>query len=167
MKKIVHFVRHAGREMLHLVRRHTVGNNLRVALLRMCGASVGRKVFIGQEFYVFDNGRSELLTIEDEAGIAPFVIVLLHTHPGNPFLDKVYPKRTLPVHIKRGAWIGARATILGGVTIGEYAVVAAGSVVTHDVPPYTVVGGVPAVRIRKISAGPEAGAERKEMNHAL
>jgi len=143
-------VRHIVREFLQLIRRHAVGNGLRVQLLKMAGANVGRNVYIGQEFLVFDSGRTELLTLEDDVGIAPFVIVLIHSSPGAPFLEKVYPTQTLPVTIQEGAWIGARATILGGVTIGAHAVVAAGSVVTHDVPPYTVVGGVPAMKIRKI-----------------
>jgi maltose O-acetyltransferase len=49
-----------------------------------------------------------------------------------------------PISIGNYAWIGIRATILGGVTIGEGAVVMAGAMVTHDVDPYMVVGGVPA-----------------------
>ena len=47
-------------------------------------------------------------------------------------------------------WIGSNATVLSGVTIGEWAVVAAGAVVTKDVPPYTIVGGVPAKIIKKV-----------------
>ena len=55
-----------------------------------------------------------------------------------------------PVRICRKAWIGAGATILPGVTVGENAVVGAGSVVTRDVPPMTIVAGNPAKIIRKI-----------------
>lgn len=55
-----------------------------------------------------------------------------------------------PVRISKGAWLGARSIILKGVTIGEGAVVGAGSVVTHDVPPYTIVAGNPARVIREI-----------------
>ena len=54
--------------------------------------------------------------------------------------------------IEEGAWIGANVTILGGVTIGKGSVVAAGAVVTKDVPPYTLVGGVPAKQIKKIDS---------------
>lgn len=60
----------------------------------------------------------------------------------------VYPK---PIHIGKGVWIGAEAVILGGVTVGDWAVVAAGAVVTKDVPPYTVVGGIPAKKIKTIA----------------
>lgn len=55
-----------------------------------------------------------------------------------------------PVHIKQNAWLGANTTILPGVTVGENAVVAAGAVVSHDVPDNTVVAGVPARVIKQI-----------------
>lgn len=55
-----------------------------------------------------------------------------------------------PIHIGKGVWIGANATVCPGVTIGDGAVVAAGAVVTRDVPANTVVGGVPARQIRTI-----------------
>lgn len=58
---------------------------------------------------------------------------------------------TQPIHISKGVWIGTNAIILKGVTLGEGAVVGAGSVVTKDVPPYTIVGGNPARIIRELS----------------
>jgi len=138
-------------EILHLIRRHAIGNTLRVSLLRMTKANVGRNVYIGQELFVLDAGESHLLTIEDNVSIAPYVIILIHTTPSPSPLHKLYPKSSLPVTIKKGAWIGAGVTILGGVTVGEYSVIAAGAVVTRDVPPYSVVGGIPAKMIRKIN----------------
>lgn len=57
---------------------------------------------------------------------------------------------TRPIRIEKGSWIGARAMVLKGVTIGRCAVVGAGSVVTHDVPPYTIAAGNPAKVIRKL-----------------
>jgi maltose O-acetyltransferase len=62
--------------------------------------------------------------------------------------DPLFPATYKPIVIGDYAWIGMRATILGGVTIGEGAVVMAGATVTRDVPPYAVVGGVPARVIR-------------------
>lgn len=62
-----------------------------------------------------------------------------------------------PVHIKRNAWIGANATILPGVTIGENAGVAAGAVVNKDVPDNAIVGGIPARIIKTISRGKRTG----------
>jgi acetyltransferase-like isoleucine patch superfamily enzyme len=55
-----------------------------------------------------------------------------------------------PVTLRKFVWIGARSMILPGVEIGEFSVVAAGSVVTKSVPPFTVVGGVPAKKIKTI-----------------
>ena len=65
---------------------------------------------------------------------------------GLDFLAGLPPYRHVskPIFIEDGVWIGARAMVLGGVRIGAYAVVAAGSIVTRDVPPRTIVGGVPA-----------------------
>lgn len=61
-----------------------------------------------------------------------------------------YAHRSQPILIGNGVWIGARALVLGGVEIGEYSVVAAGAVVTKNVPAYTIVGGVPAKPIGKL-----------------
>lgn len=57
---------------------------------------------------------------------------------------------TRPIHIGKGAWLGARVMILKGVTVGECAVVGAGSVVSNDVPPFTIVAGNPARVVRKL-----------------
>jgi acetyltransferase-like isoleucine patch superfamily enzyme len=56
-----------------------------------------------------------------------------------------------PIKLGKNVWIGSNATILSGVTIGDWAVVAAGAVVTKDVPPYTIVGGVPAKIIKRVN----------------
>jgi acetyltransferase-like isoleucine patch superfamily enzyme len=88
------------------------------------------------------------ITLEDDVLIGPKVNLVTENHP----LDPV-DRRSLiskPIVIKRNAWIGAAATILPGVTIGENSVVAAGAVVTKDVPPNTIVGGVPAKVIKTI-----------------
>ena len=80
------------------------------------------------------------------------------------FINDLYPRATsvsgqlqtendwkvIKTYVKKGASIGSSATILAGVTIGEFAVVGAGAVVTKDVPPHTVVAGVPAKILRKI-----------------
>ena len=151
-------IKHFYREVLHLIRRHAIGNRVRVKLLKMAGANVGKNVYIGQELIVFDSGRTELLTIGNNVGIAPCCIILIHTAPGTPLHDQLYPVQRKPVVIEDGVWIGARVTILGGVTIGKNSAVAAGSVVTRNVPPYTLVGGVPAVKIKKFPV-PESGSE--------
>ena len=79
--------------------------------------------------------------IGETVSISSGVWLVTGTHDMN---DPLFPDKYLPIVIGNYAWIGARATVLAGVTIGEGAVIMAGAVVTRDVPPYAVVGGVPA-----------------------
>lgn len=137
--------------MLHILLRHMPSSTLRVEILKILGVNIRGKILVGQELFIFDGGETHLLTIEDEVGIGPCVTIILHTDPHSSFLRKIYPPETLPVYIKKGAWIGAGAILLPGVTIGECSVVAAGAVVTEDVPSFSLVGGVPAKIIRKLN----------------
>lgn len=138
------------KKILHILMRHMPGNKIRIKILKMLGANIKSNVFIGQEFFIFDGGKTHLLTIEDFVGIGPCVTIVIHSDPSPSPLSKIYPKNWLPIHIKTGAWIGAGAIILPGVTIGEYSIVAAGAVVTENVPHHTVVASVPARVIKKI-----------------
>lgn len=140
----------AIKKILHVAMRHTPSNALRVKILKLLGANVKGKIVISQELFIFDAGRTDLLTIEDSVAIGPNVTILIHSDPFPSPLQKIYPKKTLPVHIKSGAWIGAGSIILQDITIGEYSIVAAGAVVTKDVPPYTIVAGVPAKVIKEL-----------------
>ena len=86
------------------------------------------------------------ITIDDNALIAANVQLISNNHD----LDERRIITCKPLHISRNAWVGAGATILPGVTVGENAVVGAGSVVTHDVPANTIVAGNPARFIKKV-----------------
>jgi acetyltransferase-like isoleucine patch superfamily enzyme len=107
---------------------------------------IGKNVFINHACSFLDMGG---ITIEDEVLIGPKVNLITENHPLNPADRKSLISK--PILIKRNAWIGANATILPGVTIGENAVVAAGAVVARDVPDNSIVGGVPAKLIKHIS----------------
>ena len=131
-------------KILHIIMRQMPSNALRILILKALGANIQGHVTISQELFIFDAGRTELLSIEDKVGIGPRVTIMIHSDPFPSPLQKIYPKKTLPVCVKKGAWIGTGAIILPGVTIGEYSVVAAGAVVTKNVPPYSMVAGVPA-----------------------
>ena len=106
---------------------------------------IGKNVFINHACSFLDLGG---ITIEDDVLIGPRVNLVTENHPLDPLHRKSLDLK--PILIKRNAWIGAGATILPGVTIGENAVVAAGAVVNKDVPANTVVGGVPAKFIGEI-----------------
>jgi acetyltransferase-like isoleucine patch superfamily enzyme len=114
------------------------------------GARIGCRVKVSSHAFICEG-----VTVEDEAFIGH----------GVTFINDKYPRATnhagepqtetdwtcVATRVKRGASIGSNATILCGVTIGEGAIVGAGSVVTHDVPPHAIVAGNPA-RILQISA---------------
>ncbi len=100
---------------------------------------IGKNVFVNFNCTFLDLGG---ITIDDDVLIGLNVSILSEGHPVSPeSRHSLIPK---PIHIKRNAWIGAGAAILQGVTIGENAVVAAGAVVSKDVPDNTIVGGIPA-----------------------
>lgn len=109
--------------------------------------SIGKNVFINHGCSFLDLGS---ITIDDNVLIGPKVNLITENHP----LDPTQRNKIMcsPIVIKKNAWIGAAATILPGVTIGENAVVAAGAVVHKDVQANTVVGGVPAKLLKDINS---------------
>jgi maltose O-acetyltransferase len=99
----------------------------------------------------FDLGAN--ITIGERVAIGHEVMILTGTHHVGDGLRRAGPFYAQPVRIGDGAWLGARSTILPGVTVGEGAVVAAGAVVTKDIAAHTLVGGVPARLIRVLQPG--------------
>lgn len=128
-----------------------VGQQVRVIppFFTDCGKniSVGDRVFINQNctFYALAD-----IIIGDDVLIGPNVSLVTSEHPIPPSRrrDGLIGR---PIVIAQGAWIAAGAIVIGGVTIGENSVVAAGSVVTRDVAPNVLVGGNPARLIRRIT----------------
>jgi acetyltransferase-like isoleucine patch superfamily enzyme len=104
---------------------------------------IGKNVFINFDCTFLDLGG---ITIEDNVMIAPKVSLLSEGHPISP--ENRHSLVPGCIRIKKNAWIGAGATILPGVTVGENAVVAAGAVVSKDVPDNAIVGGIPAKVIK-------------------
>ena len=109
--------------------------------------SVGRNVFVNQNCTFYDLGG---LDIADDVMIGPNVSIITSGHPIEPSRRRAFTTAK-PIVIERNVWIAAGATIIGGVTVGENSVVGAGSVVTRNVPPNTLVGGNPAGVIRLIA----------------
>ena len=110
--------------------------------------SVGRQCLLSVEVF-FDLAGP--ITLGNQVFIGPQVMLITGAHEiGEPArrLGRLSPQ---PIVIEDGAWLGARCTILPGVTIGAGAVVAAGAVVTKDVAPNTLVGGVPARAMRRLA----------------
>lgn len=118
--------------------------------VRFHNVKIGRNVIVMPGCLMMAAGG---ITIEDGAMIAANVQLISNNHD-------LYERQVitcLPVHIGKNAWIGAGATILPGVTIGDNAVVGAASVVTRDVEPDTIVAGNPAKFIRRIPPMAQCG----------
>ena len=113
-----------------------------------CGKNItlGKNVFINSGCYFQDQGG---ITIGDGALIGHNVKLATLNHDIR-ISDRasMHPK---PIHIGKNVWICDGAIIVPGITVGDGAVVAAGAVVIEDVPPYTIVGGVPAAVIRELT----------------
>jgi acetyltransferase-like isoleucine patch superfamily enzyme len=112
-----------------------------------CGKNltIGKRVFINSGCKFQDQGG---ITIGDDVLIGHNVVIATLNHSFDP--ERRGDLEPCPVKIGNKVWIGANATILPGVTVGEGAIVAAGAVVTKDVASLTVVGGVPAKVIKVI-----------------
>ena len=108
--------------------------------------TIGNHVFINAGCKFQDQGGIE---IDDGALIGHGVVLATLNHDLEP--EKRQQLHPAPIRIGKNVWIGANATVTAGVTIGEHAVVAAGAVVTRDVPANVVVGGVPAKVLKTIS----------------
>src|SRR5436305_13357543 len=117
-----------------------MGQHVQMAGIRTSGqkVSIGKGTVINQGCLLYTTGG---IVIGENVSISSGVWLVTGTHDMN---DPMFVDLYKPIIIGNYVWIGMRATILAGVTIGEGAVVMAGAIVTHDVDPYTVVGGVQA-----------------------
>jgi acetyltransferase-like isoleucine patch superfamily enzyme len=122
-----------------------MGQQVQMAGVRSSGkkVSIGKGTVINWDCLLYTTGG---IIIGENVSVSAGAWLVTGTHDMS---DPLFPANYKPIVIGDYAWIGMRATILGGVTIGEGAVVMAGAMVTHDVPPYAVVGGVPAKVIRQ------------------
>ena len=136
---------------LHILAMYAPFGKVKRAFYRLRGTKIGEKVDIATGVLI-EESFPHLITIEDNVDIGPNVIIAAHDssyHCVQPDIPLICKK----VLIKRNVYIGAGAIILPGVTVGEYSIVAAGAVLTKDVPPRTVVAGVPAKVIGTVDKG--------------
>ncbi|MDE7193902.1 MAG: sugar O-acetyltransferase [Oscillospiraceae bacterium] len=107
--------------------------------------TIGKNVFINSGCHFQDQGGIE---IGNGCLIGHNVVLATINHDLYPENDRI--NHYAPIRLGKSVWVGSNSTILPGVTVGDWAVIAAGAVVTRDVPPLTIVGGVPAKVIRTI-----------------
>ncbi|MFO0664286.1 MAG: acyltransferase [Polyangiaceae bacterium] len=133
---------------------HHPDNRTRKIFFRITGVNIAEGVVINPGLMVEDCYLN-LVTLGERVSVAANVMLLADAGPNNSHLAKFdYVRENLivekPIVIEHDAWLGAQAVILPGVRVGAYSVVGAGSVVTKDVPPCTVVAGCPAKVIRTL-----------------
>jgi UDP-2-acetamido-3-amino-2,3-dideoxy-glucuronate N-acetyltransferase len=126
-----------------ILRGAKIGQNCNICAHTLIEGDViiGDNVTVKSGVFIWDGTR-----IENDVFLGPNATLTNDLMPRS----KVYPEKFSGITIKRGASVGANATILPGITIGEFAMVGAGSVVTKDVDPYSVVAGNPARVIRRL-----------------
>lgn len=123
--------------------------------LRVMGSHVGKDVFIGSDVWI-DAGNASLITIDDHVHVTGRTVLLCHKrelsdyYVGDDYASKAYIKA--PIHLCKGCSTGTGTIIMPGVTIGEGAVIGAGSIVTKDIPAWSVALGQPAKVVRKIES---------------
>lgn len=131
------------------------GRNLQIQARTMivysANVEIGNDVFIACGSWIQGVGG---VTFEDEAMLGPYTIMATSNHTRTNRSFRFGPPIQKPIVMKRGAWTAAHVVITAGVTLGEGSACAAGSVVTRDVPPDTVVAGVPARVIRRLDEPP-------------
>lgn len=156
----LHFKRAMRRLCVSKFLKFGNGAEFRAGAYAICCSkiSLGDRVVIRPGCMLFADPRNEGagITIEDDVMLGSGVHIYVHNHkfddPSVPIINQGH-YQSEPVLLERGSWVGAGTIILPGVTVGRNAVVGAGSIVTKDVPAFTVVGGNPARVLRKIKEG--------------
>lgn len=126
---------------------------IRPMLMRRMGCHVGKECFIG-DYVRIDTGHADMITLEDHVSIASGTRLLCHQRDfsdycvGDDYMNLGYNVK--PIILKKGCLVGMESFVMPGVTIGEGAIVGAGSLVTKDIPAWTVAAGRPAKVIKEI-----------------
>ena len=126
---------------------------LRPAILRIIGCKVGKDVFIGDHVRI-DSGHADMIFLEDHVHVAGGCRLLCHQRNlSNYCVGDDYAKlgyKIAPIHLKKGCLVGMESFVMPGVTVGEGAIVGAGSLIAHDIPDWTIAVGRPAKVVKKI-----------------
>lgn len=126
---------------------------LRPWILKKIGVSMGKNVFIGAQVYI-DSGHANLITIDDNVHITARCLLLCHQRDiSNYYIGDDASKlkyKLGKIHIAKGVMVGMNTIIMPGVTIGEGAIIGAYSLVTKDIPPWTIATGRPAKVVKNI-----------------
>lgn len=159
IRQFFHNIRMArlGKMMNWAILAPIAPRKVRPMLMRKMGCHVGKGCFIGDNVRI-DTGHADMITLEDGVSVAGGTRLLCHQRDfSRYFVGSDYnklPYTIKPILLKKGCLIGMESFVLPGVTVGEGAIVGAGSLVTKDIPAWTVATGRPAKVVREIPQPP-------------
>jgi|TARA_B100002003_G_C14016015_1_gene490118 serine acetyltransferase len=137
----------------HLIAQFMPYNGMRVFFHKIRGVNISSDVQIGANVWI-DEAFPDYVSIKGNASLSIGCKIIAHSVP-HPFHEGRLPSYVAPVIINEGALIGMYSIVLPGVTIGKGSIISAGSVVTSDVYPFTIVRGNPAELISKVRMRPD------------
>lgn len=141
--------------ILTRVAKVILSHKIRINIYKHLGMRIGKDTYIGSDLEIIDQTLSSLVTLGDRVTISSRITLVVSASPNNSKLREIYPRKFGKITIGDDAWIGTGVIILPGITVGKMSIIATGAVVTKDVPPYTIVAGVPAKQIKKINKSGE------------
>ncbi|GHT31038.1 hypothetical protein FACS189434_00040 [Bacteroidia bacterium] len=147
-QSVLYFLKRLRNYLLFLLAYFAPSNKVRVTLNRWKGVNIADGAYIGMCVFI-DNMYSEYIYIEERASVNAGAMLIAHFNPFAHFKGALL-SRVEPIVIKKGAIVAIRAIIMPNVTVGQYAIVAANSVVTEDVEAKTLVRGNPAKLVGKV-----------------
>jgi maltose O-acetyltransferase len=141
------------KKVFKLLAKYSLGNRFRIFFLHLAGYQIGKDAYVGEDLIIIDELEDKgQVVIGDRVAIAPRVTLVASSRPNFSRIGNIVSEEKGPIIIEDDAWLGTGAIVMPNVRIGEGAVVGAGSVVTKDVPPYTVVVGSPARALKKVKS---------------
>ena len=156
-----------SRYMLERLAYFSSSKNFRISCYRKMGVNIGKDVFIGN-YVVFDRIFPNKITIGDHSSVGDYSIISAHANiPMNTPIKQLYPRKVQLVKIGKGVWMMPHIIITPGVTIGDYSVIATGSVLIDDVPPMFMVAGVPAELKKDLSEKIKPHISEEEYNKLM
>lgn len=139
------------KRILKFSAQHLPGYQIRRSSLRAAGYTIGEDVYIGEGLIIIDELEDRgLLNVGNRVAIAERVTLVISSRPNFSRIAPYVPTDYGPIVIGDDAWLGTGAIIMPNIEIGQGSVVGAASLVLEDVPPFTIVAGVPAKPIRKV-----------------
>ncbi|MDL1976573.1 MAG: acyltransferase [Deltaproteobacteria bacterium] len=152
MKKVSSTFWKIHKRLLKLAARHSPGYKIRIGLLKGAGYTIGKDVYIGEDLIIIDKlDEKGNLFVGNRVAIAARVILVISSRPNFSRIAPFVPTAHGPITIEDDAWLGTGAIVMPNTTIGQGSVVGAAALVLEDVPPFTIVAGVPAKPIRKFN----------------